>query len=126
MQFQGVIPIIFCHVSKWGAIELRVIYQKEFWDILVDFDVVERHSSGGRYYCALCEKPEIFSSRQDLWEKHSFESLLEWTNRRFTETTWICLFGARGDCTEAILKEEHELEAARNREDFADAFPVVK
>jgi hypothetical protein len=87
LQFAGVTPAIRCVVKKKGTVGiyrfqgeessrlvfmrqvyevdvgLYIIYQGKTWDMLPDFDVFQRHTPTGHYYCDACTAPEMFPSR---------------------------------------------------------------
>src|SRR5688572_25288931 len=77
LQFSGITPKLQCYISKWGTVEIRVIYQRTEWDMLTDFNVYERCTSSGQYYYHACTPPGLFPSREALWITHCFEPLLE-------------------------------------------------
>lgn len=125
LRFSGVSQRICCVINKEGSACLYVNYDGESWDAIGFFDVVPMRTSGGKYFCKLCESPELFASRQDLWITHSWEPLRECMNAIFTATTWVCLYGKRTRMTWAELKQQHEVEQERGSEYFVAAFPVV-
>ncbi|MBO06497.1 MAG: hypothetical protein CMI58_05645 [Parcubacteria group bacterium] len=128
LQFSGIAQQIKCFISKSGAFEIHAEYQKEYWDIIEEFDVFETRTPDGRYYCRLClpEYKEQFSSRKELWGKHCFEPLLKWTKENFKESYWLFLLHTKGGSTTALIREEEELAVIKNQKDFLTAFPVLK
>jgi hypothetical protein len=126
LQFAGITPALHCYISKWGAVELRVIYQRTEWDMLTDFDVSEQRTSTGQYYCSLCTPPDMFASRAALWVTHCFEPLLAWTNEHFHVSQWLCLFGVPGGFSYAELKPIEDVQTRETAEDFVYACPVVR
>jgi hypothetical protein len=126
LQFAGITPALRCCISKWGAVEIRVIYQRTEWDMLTDFDVSERRMSTGQYYCSLCTPPDIFASREALWVAHCFEPLLAWTNDNFHASQWLCLFGVKGRFRFAELRPVEDVHTRMTAENFAYACPVVQ
>jgi hypothetical protein len=134
LQFAGITPALRCRISTWGAVEIRVVYQRTEWDILRDtewdilrdFDVSERRTSTGQYYCNLCTPPDMFVSREALWVTHCFEPLLAWTNDNFHGSQWLCLFGVKGHFSYAELKQAQDVPARMIAEHFVYACPVVR
>ncbi len=93
LRFYGIIDRITCYINKKGYMNMTINdTQGEYWDELRDFDIAERKTKDGKYYCNLCENAEHFPTRESLWVKHSFEDLLEWTNK-FNIDSKICLWG---------------------------------
>jgi len=136
LQFTGIAPELCCFIGNHGCVEIRVIYHGEPWDILIDFDVSESRTSSGQYFCRECERhllengrneqSELFSSREELWEKHCFNPLLEWVNTNFTDSQWLCLGGVKNHYSEASLKQKEEVDEMRTNMDFVYACPVVQ
>ena len=129
LRFSGIAQQIKCFISKSGAFEIHAEYQKEYWDIIWEFDVFETRTADGRYYCHLClaKHCEMFSSRKEMWEKHCFEELLEWVNDNFKTCNWICLHAIGKGSTDASLINEKDLGKSINcHETFVRAFPVIK
>lgn len=125
LQFTGITPALDCYVSKRGAVEIVVNYQRMVWDMLIDFDVSEQRTSTGQYYCKLCTPPDVFASREELWVTHCFEPLLAWTNENFHASQWLCLFGVTGHYSFAELKPIEDVQAIETAENFVYACPVV-
>jgi hypothetical protein len=122
-RFSGVTPRIQFVVRKYGMMEIWVRYKRVI-DILTDFDVAERRASGGRYYCDLCVKEEMFPTREALWENH-FEFLLQWANENLNESQWLCLFASEDGPCWAEFKNEEDARKSTSEEFFFDACPVV-
>lgn len=96
LGFKGLAPGICVTVCNHGHSELHILTRSgEDWDGLIDFSLAERKTYDGRYYCRLCITPEYYSSRKELWEKHTFEPMLEWINK-LNEDQWIWLWGSEG------------------------------
>ena len=103
LRFYGVTDRIACYVRNGGQIEMIVHDDKDqYWDILADFDILERRSDDGMYYCELCEDRKIYLTRESLWEKHGFESILAWINA-LTPDKYIFLWGDQEACWGAAL-----------------------
>jgi hypothetical protein len=126
LQFAGITPAIKCVIKKEGMVEIYAIYQGKGWDILTDFDVSERRTSTGQYYCDLCTSLDMFASREALWVTHSFEPLLAWTNEHCHASQWLCLFGEPEGSTWAELKPVGDVPATMLRKRFVYACPVVR
>jgi hypothetical protein len=150
LQFAGVTPAIQCVVKKKGTVGIYrfqgeessrlvfvrqvyevdvgiyVIYQGETWDILTDFDVYQKRTSTGQYYCDECRPPEMFPSRAALWVAHCFEPLLAWANDHLQASQWLCLFGDRERSTWAELTPAEDVPARRSRKGLVYACPVVR
>ncbi len=126
LQFSGITSNLWGYIHAWGMVEIRVVYQRRWWDILTDFDISERRTSTGQYHCQLCTAPEMFPSRAALWVTHSFEPLLTWTNEHFQSSQWLCLFGDREGSTWAELTPAEDVPATRLRKYFVDACPVMR
>jgi hypothetical protein len=149
LQFAGVTPAIECVIKKKGTVGIYhpqgeefirlvlaghaykvdvgiyVIYQGETWDILTDFDVYQRRTSTGQYYCDACTPSEIFPSRAALWVAHCFEPLLAWTNEHFHASQWLWLCRYEG-ATWAELKSMEDMHASKAANHLVYACPVVR
>lgn len=97
-----------------------------WWNILTDFDVAAERNSAGRYYCSLCIEAhrEFYSSKRELWEKHSLETALVWANENLRLDQWLCLFGSRGGSSWAELVDADKLQECRQAKSFYAVFPV--
>jgi hypothetical protein len=136
LRFEGVTPKISCIISRFGSVGIWVSHRKECWDGLADFDLYEKRNKGGQYYCELCDSafrtdyspdpPEMFTSREELWIKHSFEPLLEWCNEHLQRGKMLLFLGGKGrGYWEAVIRGNEELEKMKADEDFVYACPVV-
>ncbi len=125
LQFQGIVPKISVVFARKTNVEVWVRHQRKFWDIIADFDLCADRTSDGKYFCTLCIEPELFSSRVELWEKHSFEPLLEWLNEHFDESHWLLLF-EYGGSTEAKIKRLEEVQMLASNEHLAHMCPVAR
>ena len=99
-------------------------YQSEHWDDLADFDIWEGRTLEGHYICELCEEPEFFASREELWEKHCFEPFLAWVDEHFNESQWL-LFFDYGGAAEAQLKESAEGQFTGSEEHLVHECPIL-
>ena len=103
MRFVGVSLLLKCFVGSTGAIGIYVEYQGAVWDMLAEFDLLERRTSTGAYFCELCSEPSLFPSREALWIGHSFEPLLQWVNSELVDLRQLALFQWEGGSTYAEL-----------------------
>jgi hypothetical protein len=150
LQFAGVTPDIQCLVKKKGTVGIYrfqgeessrlvfvrqvyevdvgiyIIYQGKTWDMLPDFDVFQRRTPTGRYYCDAYTASEMFPSRAALWVAHCFEPLLAWANDHLQASQWLCLYGEPEDSTWAELTSAEDVPARRSRKDLVFACPVVR
>ena len=127
VRFSGISSRIFVVIGKNGGNFVEVFRNGEIWDGLTEFDAYYAKRPDGTYFCELCKEPEQFPSRQELLIRHSWEPMLEWMNRQFTETTWVCLYESEGGgCTWVYLKQESEIEMEKTNKYFVEAFRVVR
>ena len=121
--FRGITSEVTCRIAQEGRAEVFVIdRQGQYWDIVQDFDIVEKRTPAGKYYCGLCEPPTHYSTRSLLWEDHVFEALLSWTNNWGPETM-ICLYGTPEKTSwGAELIKKTDLERRGN---FDRCFPLI-
>jgi hypothetical protein len=150
LQFAGVTPAIQCVVKKKGTVGvyrfqseessrlvferhvyevdvgIYIVYHGETWDMLPDFDVYQRRTSTGQYYCDACTPRELFPSRAALWIAHSFEPFLTWANDHLQASQWLCLFGEPEDSTWAELKSREDMHASEAANQLVYACPVVR
>lgn len=111
--FQGITPYITCYFFEAGGIEVRIPFLQTIFDILMDFDLYEEKTPEGRWICTLCrvlpdpENPEPlihYASREELWIKHSFEPLADWTQKTFSPEAWLCLCHSKGTAWASIMR----------------------
>ena len=93
LGFTGLTKCLTCSVQKCGQFGLFIYDEKgTYWDIVWDFDIYERHTDDGKYYCELCIEKTYYLTKTDFWIAHSFEPLLDWINS-LTPDTYVCLYG---------------------------------
>lgn len=127
LQFDGITKKLLVFISKLGHVEIRIVHQGDLWDILTDFDIVERLTFNGEYYCNLCiPHADIFLSREELWIAHSFEPLLDWTNKHFDGLQWLCLFAIGHNSTWAEINSLGAVEIKKTLKEFVYACPLVQ
>lgn len=124
LEFRGISPLIYAYVGKCGNIGVGVLFHQELIDCLADFDVYEERTPEGVYFCKLCTEPDMYKSREELWIKHSFEPMLQWMNKKFTDSSWLYLSQTTG-YSDAEIGGEEELSRAMESEGFLHACPVV-
>lgn len=133
-RFKGITRHIVCRFNNAGAIEMRIDYRNEFFDIVTEFDLYEEKTPEGRYLCRICRDhpseinpPEAleYDTREELWIKHSFEPLAAYTWDNFSDATMLCLCRYQG-CTSAVIATGELLDKARQRRDFFKAVPMVE
>ena len=132
LRFNGIIENISCCFVDHGDIMIMAHYRNEFYDIVTDFDLYESQTPDGRFLCTLCsnnpDNPDqnapVYEARDDLWIKHSFEPLAQWTRKTFTENACLCLCRYDGG-TAAFIESGEELEKLRKREKFFKEIPVI-
>jgi hypothetical protein len=129
VEFSGVASEITTIIYGRCHISVPVYYHGVFWDLLADFDVIPKRAPSCRYYCTLC-RPEArkhYLSRKELFIAHSFEPFLQWINKNFISSQWICLFGSSEfGITWAKIVAEEDIEKNRAEEHFTYAFPIMK
>ncbi|MDD4976816.1 MAG: hypothetical protein PHY93_20845 [Bacteriovorax sp.] len=83
------LKIIF---KSHGWVEVWVWKDKNYIvDILTDFDLDEEKGEQG-YFCDSCHPRDYYQDRKDLWEKHVYEPLLEWSIKIFLPENYLCLY----------------------------------
>ncbi|MFH1729808.1 MAG: hypothetical protein ABIA04_15455 [Pseudomonadota bacterium] len=127
-KLHGITPKITVQVSKSGGFEVRVYHDNIFWDIIMDFDIHEKRSSIGEYYCDQCtpEHKRYYTSRQELFKEHTFKAFLDWINKHFTKENFLCLSGGldKGFTAAKIVPGKKVLNMDKV-ENFACFLPVV-
>jgi len=132
LQFNGIVENISCCFVEHGDIMIVVHYRNKFFDIVTDFDLYEEQTPDGRFLCTLCDKnPDntnknalVYEIRDELWIKHSFEPLAQWTRKMFTDDALLCLC-RYGDTTAAFIEFGEALEKLRKREKIYKEIPVI-
>jgi hypothetical protein len=81
-------------------------YAEDF-DILTEFDLFEDKNEFG-YFCGLCNSPEYFKNRYDLWVTHAYVPLFKWLTENITQENYLCIFQTedRGALWAKILNKE--------------------
>ena len=126
MAFVGITPEISLYLGK-SRLEIYVTEcgTDKVYDVLAEFDLLERrHPESKRFFCGLCEQPNYFQSRYDLWVEHSFEPLLSWMDKNFQDGKWLCVF-TRDGFSEARIVDEHTLAQAKQQQLFCFAKPIL-
>ena len=118
--------LILQHHVYQVDVGIHILHHGQTWDMLPDYDISQRRTSTGQYYCDACTTPERFPSRAALWVAHSFEPLLAWANEHLQPSQWLCLYGEREGSTWAELMPAEDVSAARLRSRFMAACPVVR
>ena len=132
IRFASIVPEIGFTVSwnpyaRLGEMAAFVTYKDCCWDILQSIEVEPCRNSSGKYYCELC-KPEsrkFYSTYGELLAEHSFETFLEWINKNFNASRWLCLMGKEDHYTYAEITDEDKALLVRSKEDFLYAVPAM-
>lgn len=129
LGFTGLDPRIQGYINQNGSVSVGVNYRGDNVDTIAEFDVLPERDSGGNFFCSFCRDSnpvsELYPSRLELVRTHAWENLLEWINLKCTTTTWVCVYGESGAYSEVKLKDEHEVDLERQKEDFWGAFPMI-
>ncbi len=120
--------------TKYGFFTIGVTFNKICWDIIAHFDIRPCRSFDGNYFCIDCieayeeglynEKPAIYTSRYELWEHHSFEPFLKWTNENFKPSNRLCL-GQINSATYAKILPTGKINTDPDSEDWKHILPLV-
>jgi len=62
--------LILQHQVYQVDVGIYIIHHGQTWDMLPDYDISQRRTSTGQYYCDACTTPERFPSRAALWVAH--------------------------------------------------------
>lgn len=126
-KLQGVTQHIFFYISKTGRVEVWATFKDiGLYDILTDFDLIEKRDNSGKYYCDLCilKNREYYNTRNELWEKHSFEPLFHWINEKLTDSNYLCFFDY-GKGQEAKIVDEIEYKQWMNNKNMVYSVPII-
>jgi len=115
IYFEDVTPEIHCHLNEPGGVAVSVHFRGKFWDYLVDLDCAIRRARNRKYYCGFCLEPKYYKTPQELLIEHSFETLLEWVNEKFTSSHVLELVGYPGFTAASII----------DKKELPDASPSV-
>ncbi|MBF0266658.1 MAG: hypothetical protein HQL46_15455 [Gammaproteobacteria bacterium] len=116
-KFNGITSSIKGHINKYG-LSIAVEYENEVYDLIFDIDIIPTRSIDG-YYCKLCDdafingdredKPSIYPSKANLWEEHTLEPFLDWSNTFLIQSNCLCLSGnLHKGWTSAIIKNKEK------------------
>ena len=96
LGFEGLTKCLTCSVQKCGQFGLFIYDEKgTYWDIVWDFDIYERRTDDGKYYCELCIEKTYYLTKTDFWIAHSFEPLLGCINSITPDTYVACMASLR-------------------------------
>ena len=120
LGFTGLTECLTCSIQVCGQC-IIFIHDKygTYWDMVMDFDIYERRTDDGSYFCELCIDKIYYPTLQAFWEGHSFEPLLEWINS-LTPETYVCLYGDPEKSHGARLLTDPKLYS-----DYQNRFSVV-
>ena len=124
LGFQGVTPKIKGIVSKNGT-AFHICHADEVKDMLNDIDIAERRRSDGKYFCALCLEPIYYASRQELWEQHCFEPMLDWANAAFQPGQWLHLVMTDDGSSWAEITPRNHPRSGSVDLEFSGSWPVL-
>jgi len=125
LHFQGVTPQIKGFISRNGT-SFHIWHAGHVIDMLNDIDIVERRRSDGRYYCELCMEPvDDYASRQELWEQHCFEPMLEWANAHFQPGQWLHIVVTGCGSSWASIRPRSDCNESSMSNRFSGAWPVL-
>ena len=104
-------PSLMPVVVNRDGISVSVTLNEEFFDTLIEFDVLPKHGPNG-YYDGFCQ-PEYYTYYPDLpslWSAEVFEPFIERVNTRLALARWIRLCRIdEGFRTSQLIFEEDEL-----------------
>jgi hypothetical protein len=124
LRFDGITNRLQCFIGWNSRVEIHVLHDGGIWDILTDFDLVERRTPDGAYRCALCAEPIDYSSRETLWINEAFEPLLSWVEETLaTAQTLSCYEQPGGGARYAQLSKAGEV-GAMDDEWLVATFPI--
>lgn len=117
--------------QKYGGINVWAWKDERFnaedADLITDFDLYERRDEQGYYFCCCVEPSEHFHDRQKLWEKHSFEFLLDWVLENLTNENYLCIYETDDKgCLWAKIKKQSELELDKDLEFRVFCKPILE
>lgn len=124
MRFRGVTPHIVGVVSDDGT-TFHILHADKTLDMLEWNDIAERRTANGSYYCGLCTEPIHYASRQELWEQHCFEPMLESANATFQPGQWLHACITHGGSSWASIRPHGPIEQETERLTFSAAWPVL-
>ena len=111
--FRGITPRLRCFIGWKWRVEIHVMHDGHLWDILTDFDLAERRTPDGKYFCAFCVEPIHYDSREALWIHESFELLFLWVNETLGEASRLLIYekpGGGAKCVELLQEGEEPRE----------------
>ncbi|MCD6526399.1 MAG: hypothetical protein J7K75_05380 [Desulfuromonas sp.] len=100
LMFDGLASELTCRIGKSGGSMFVHDSHGRYWDIISEFEVIEKRTVDGEYYCELCEDfcspSPRYVTRTALWEEHIFEEMLAWVNE-IQPDIQVCLYGSEED-----------------------------
>jgi hypothetical protein len=96
LGFERATPALEVSVTTW-EINILVIWQGEWWDMLISFEALLKQVPGG-YRCRLClpEAQRVWPSREALWLDHLFDPFLDWVNTELVHAQRLGLYETEG------------------------------
>lgn len=124
LQFSGLVSALSVHISNRGAFEVLIDdVETGGFDIVTEFDVLAEKNSQGLYSCWYCLEKTYYPDRATLWQKHSFEPLLQWING-ITADDVICMIIRDGELAAAHRRKVEELD--KSKVPYSRCFPMVE
>lgn len=115
-------PNLRLWVSTW-SFEVAVMFRRECWDLLTEYDVSVKRAPDGTYFCTMCadyrtgcepaSSVEYFPDCMSLFVKHSFEPFLTWCNENIRRDRVLVVHRERG-MTAAGIMSKREFKARRS------------
>lgn len=140
LKFQGISHLLRAKISSNGNLEVFCHHPRFFkgkipCDIIMEFDLFETKDSSGHYFCEWCDHEGTatrFKKRKELWEKHTLEPFINWTNENFQNDSWLIFNGMKSidHYSQARLLSEENAKELFKRNNFKkelfDAVPLIK
>lgn len=124
LGFQGVTPRIKGIVSNSGT-AFYIHHAGKVKDMLDDIDIAEHRRSDDTYFCTLCLEPIYYASRQELWEQHCFEPMLDWANAAFQPGQWLHLVMTDDGSSWAEITPRNHPRSGSVDLEFSGSWPVL-
>lgn len=119
LKYKGIIPDLLVMVMN-DCIQIQVVYREGCFDTICDFEIKVEKINPAQYGCTMCrdydkDKFKTYKTARELIVAHTYEDLLDWSNRYISTENFLLYQGNEG-FSAAIVKPQDEIVRILNME----------
>lgn len=112
LRYKGIIPDLYVRVMN-DCIQIQVDYRGSYFDTMCDLDIDVEKLNPGEYGCIMCrdydkDRFKIYKTARELISDHTYEDLLEWSNKNISTENFLFFQGNEG-FSAAWVKPQDEI-----------------